>query len=752
VKNDLRLVPAALAAWAVAAAALSPGWAFAAGAAVLAVGTAGVFVRRRSSEPSAHHQVVLCAAVALAVLLSARMQLGARLAGGVAAAREAGTPVVAVGTAAEDARRLGPFSASEAAVPLRVASLTADGRTRPAAARVVALGEVAAVHRGDTVRVRGRLVALPDHSDAQALLVDATVEGRAGPRGADAFFGHVRARFLAATAPLGAQGRGLVPGITIGDDSALPDTLREAMRRSSLGHLTAVSGAHVALVLALVGLLGARAPTRLRAAGLLGALAGLVGLVGTEASVVRAAAMGCTGIVALARGRPPRAVPALSAGVVVLLVADPWLAFSIGFALSVAATAALLLLAPPLAAGMMRWGVRRRRLAIAVALPLAAHLACAPIIVLFNPTVSLVGVLANAVAGPAVAPATILGLAGVVAAPLSLPVATALARGAEAFTWWVATTATVAAHLPHSAIAWPGGVGGALALAALHALLVVAILRRARVLVVLLAILGVIALVAGRSGDDWTVLQCDVGQGAALLVRSGPHAAVMVDVGPGDGRSQDCLSRAGITRLDLLVLTHPHADHVGNLPAVLATARVGRVLVSPAAEPAAAVRHVRKELAWAGVQPEPATAGLRGAAGDVHWEVLWPTPGPGDANDLSVTVLLTARDGTRVMPLGDLQSAGQAGLARAVRSCGPRCTGVDVVAMAHHGSRDQDPELAGLLAPAITLVSVGPNAYGHPTAEALDLYGRVGGRVWRTDEDGAVAIVTRGDAELVGVP
>lgn len=748
--HDLRLVPAALAAWACAALALGPWWAVSSAASLAGLVIGGVLWHREGRTRLPQHQLLLCAAVALAVVLSARAQLGARLSGGFDAARSSGAEVVVAGTALEDARDLGPFSGSEAMVVLRLDTLTAAGVTRPTAARVTALGAVGGLHRGDAVRVTGGLVPLPDSSDTQALLVDATVNARASPRGPS--FGALRARFLQACEPLGQQGRGLVPGLAIGDDSALPDTLVEAMRRTSLGHLTAVSGAHVALVLALVGLLGARAPVRLRAGVLLLAVAGLVGLVGSEASVVRAAAMGCTGIVALARGRPPRAVPALSTGVVALLVLDPWLAFSVGFALSVAATAALVLLAPLLGAAIGRLHRRIPRwLATALALPLAAHLACAPIIVLFTPSVSLSGVLANALAGPAVAPATVLGLAGVAVASFSLPAATVLARGAEAFTWWIATVATEVARLPHSAVPWPGGLPGALLLALVHALLALALVRAPRRwIVAALFLVGVAVVALGWRQDDWMVVQCDVGQGSALLVHSGPGAAVMLDVGPDDGRSQECLDRAGVTRLDLLVLSHPHADHVGNLAAVLASARVERVLVSPATEPAAAVEHVRAELSFAGLEPEVAAAGMSGTAGELTWEVLWPSPGTAvaDANDLSVAVLVTAPGG-RVLSLGDLQTAGQQGLAEAVARCGSRCMGLDVVAMAHHGSREQDPGLAGLLRPAIVLVSVGENPYGHPTREALDLYSRLGSALWRTDEAGALTLRLDGTRAVV---
>ncbi|MGM0385117.1 MAG: ComEC/Rec2 family competence protein [Actinomycetota bacterium] len=766
--HDVRLVPAAAAAWLAAAAGLTFGAEGTAGP-VAAAGAGLVvlvlLVRTGSRPTPLALQVLLCAAVAIAVLLSARAQVEVRISGGFEDLRVGRAEVEVRAVALEDARILGASSRSEAMVRLRLESVSRAGGTAVrSTARVTALGGVTGIRRGDRVALSGTLAALPAQEDSQALLLDSTVAARASPGGAAGAVQALRGRFLDATAPLSPQGRGLVPGITIGDDSALPETLLEAMRRTSLGHLTAVSGAHIALVLAAVGLLAVRAPTRLRAVLLALALAGLVALVGPEESVVRAAAMGCTAVVAILRGRPPKALPALATAIVLLLVLDPWLAFSFGFALSASATAALLLLAPALGRSaertLRRAGWRpRRHVAGVLATPLAAHLACAPIILLFNPSVSLYGVLANAVAAPAVAPATLLGLASVMVSPLWLPGATGLARAAEFFTGWIAGTAMVVSRFPASSLPWPQGLPGALALAVLHALFVLALLapppRWPRPPAVLSAVVVASLMVAGTAllvrRGEWSVFQCDVGQGSALLVRSGVASAVMVDVGPEDGRSQDCLTAAGVTHLDLLVLTHPHADHIANLPAVLAAARVDEVLISPAHEPHDAVRALERELVFAGLKPRVAVTGDRGMAGTVAWEVLWPsaTPGTEDANDLSVAVLLTAPGG-RVLALGDLQRGGQEQLANEVATCGAPCRGLEVVAMAHHGSRDQDPALATLLDPAITLVSVGAdNAYGHPTVEAMALYEGLGTRLWRTDVHGALRVTLEDGTAVV---
>ena len=114
-------------------------------------------------------------------------------------------------------------------------------------------------------------------------------------------------------------------------------------------------------------------------------------------------------------GRQAQAVPALCATVLVLLVVDPFLARSYGFVLSVLATAALVLGVAPLTRRLERW--MPSWLALALAVPLAAQLACAPVLVLLDPSVSLYAVPANLLAAPALVSSTVLGVLGALCAP-----------------------------------------------------------------------------------------------------------------------------------------------------------------------------------------------------------------------------------------------------------------------------------------------------------------------------------------------
>jgi competence protein ComEC len=150
----------------------------------------------------------------------------------------------------------------------------------------------------------------------------------------------------------------------------------------------------------------------------LAAMAGFLIMARPEPSLLRATAMGAVGLLALASGRSSRGVPVLCAAAVVLILGDPWLSRSYGFALSVLATAGLLLLAPGWRDRLAQ--VVPRVVASCLAVPAAAQLACAPVVAMLSAEVSLVAVPANFCAVPAVAPATVLGVLAALAAPVAL--------------------------------------------------------------------------------------------------------------------------------------------------------------------------------------------------------------------------------------------------------------------------------------------------------------------------------------------
>ncbi|NYF10979.1 competence protein ComEC [Leifsonia sp. AK011] len=613
-----------------------------------------------------------------------------------------------------------------------------------------------------TATVRLEATDAGDHS-AFILFPDDAAEAIRDPPWYLEWANHLRRGFLAAASSLPGQGGDLLAGLAIGDTTAVDQSLGAAMKASSLTHLTAVSGANCAIVIGLVLLAGAAIglPRGARVAISLLVLVGFVILVTPEPSVLRAAMMAAIVLVLLALGRPVRGLPVLSLAVFALLLVDPWLSRTYGFALSVLATAGLLLLASPLAERLAAW--MPRPIAFGIAVPTAAQLACQPVIVLLDPTLPTYGVVANILAAPAAPLATVVGLAACLILPVVPPVGAALCSLAWVPAAWIAAVAGFFAGMPGARLPWIGGPVGVGALIAVSGGVVLLILARGttrRVTALVLA-LGMVAYgssvvttrvveLLGRPAG-WQVAACDIGQGDAVLFRSGAETA-LVDTGPDPARLGACLDDLGVERLDLLVLTHFDHDHVGGADRVIG--KVDRVLVGPSGEPSDDELVQRFEAA--GARIDHASRGLTGLLGSWRWTVLWPPGGSGRAVEPgNPASIVTSFEPVGDCPagclsalmLGDLGEDSQRRLVPLGSLPHP-----DIVGVAHHGSADQYPETYSRLGATIGVIGVGAdNGYGHPTSEALGMLAAAGTTVVRTDTAGLILIAPGPDGRGVEV-
>ena len=571
---------------------------------------------------------------------------------------------------------------------------------------------------------------------------------------------HVRERLRASVDPLPVDARALIPGLVIGDTSLTPADLSDAMLATGMSHLSAVSGSNVAIVLGAAILIcgWCGVPRRVRPVAALLCLIGFVLLCRPEPSVLRAGAMGVVGLVGLSSSRRAASLPALAVAVLVLLCWDPWLARSYGFALSTLATLGLVLFARPWGDAI---GARLpRRLAIlgdAVAIPLAAQVVCAPVIVLLQGSVSTVAVVTNLLAAPFVAPTTIAGIGAALAGTLWAPLGIAVAWLAAPPAWVIGVVARSGAAVPLGTIDWVPGVGGAWLLTALTVAVLVTgpwLRWHARRRPVLASALVAACLAAwwptpGPAGwppQGWVVAGCDVGQGDAFLVPTGPGRVVVVDTGPEPELLAACLDLFDVRQVDALVLSHFHADHIGGLDALLGRIPVAAAFVTPVRDPPADAERVLRSLETERIPTYAVTAGdllVWGDAGQVSARVVWPptdrAAGRGlGANNGSVVLDVTVED-VRMLFTGDIEPEAARGIRREL--AGER---FDVLKVAHHGSAAQDASLVTGLAARAALIGVGAdNSFGHPSRTLLGLLAETGTVVLRTDRDGSYALVLR---------
>ena len=767
--SDLRLVPAAGAAWvgaflgtAGAATIESPaGAAVGAGVAVSlvsAVAVVGTWAVGRVSAWGTRHVVaaaVVAALLGTGSLLAGLGRVAAQLSGPVVEIatyrglvtgelRVTGDPLPRQRPAGAPAWRSDGVRLTAVLIHVR---RTYDARSPPVATAtpVVVLAPLSwqSVRIGDVVGVAGRL-GLPSRPGPAAAILRTSEPPDVRSRVVSPFaLGDAPRRALRdSVAGYDPGPGGLLPSLVVGDETLLTPAVREQLRVTGLAHVTAVSGANVAIIVGAVLLAARWLGVRTRGLVVVGivAIAGFVLLARPEPSVVRASAMGVVVVLGLASGHRRRGVAPLALAVSVLLLIDPWLARSVGFALSVAATAAIVVLARPWARAAASW--MPRPVAGALAVPLSAQLACTPLLVGMSGEVSLSAVPANVLAAPAVPAATVLGVVAAAVGLVSPWLAHVVAGVAMVPSTWIVVVAERAASAPGTAVEWTWGVPAAAAASVAIALLAPTVLRSAptSIAVAVCALLLLVRPVSGWPPDDWAVVACDVGQGDAIVLRAGPHEAVVVDAGPDPLTVDRCLADLGVRHVPMLVITHLHADHVAGVAGLTDGRQVSDVLVTVLDEPPEQARALGDWARRAQVTMSRARPGLAGRTGWVQWSVLWPERvirGLGSAPNQASVVLRVEVHGISVLLTGDIEPAAQ----RAVLAAHGDVLDVDVLKVPHHGSPEQHPAFIAATRPAVALVTVGAdNDYGHPDPAVLaDMEAR-GVVVARTDLDGDIAI------------
>lgn len=529
----------------------------------------------------------------------------------------------------------------------------------------------------------------------------------------------------------------LIPGMVLGDTSKQTPEFKEVMKRSGLTHLVAVSGANFAIVSTFVlwcmQFLIRKKSMRVLATAV--ALICFIALVRPSPSVLRAAAMAAVLLSAQLGSRASDSLPALGFAICAVVLGDPWQSREAGFALSVLATAGLLLLAPRIEDKLPI----QRKLAGALAPPIAAMLFCAPILVSLSGYLSLVSVVANLFAAPAVAPITVLGFIAALISPIApwlTNIIIYLIRFPAGFITWVAHRV---ADFPVLTI--HNGMIGFVLVATI--LLIFILFKKSwkQITAVLLVIVLSLGWIQRWPAGAWQLAQCDIGQGDSLVINLGNDRAIVIDVGPDPIAIDKCLRDLGVKQISLLILSHFHADHVGGLAGLLDGRKVQQVWITNNLEPIA--QSSMALLALKGVEIATVQKGLVVQLAQVRLEVLWPEstvrsfeelPGEGSQINNSSIALIASTDDWSLFSAGDLEPPAQHELIKAVRP-------VDIYKVSHHGSKYQDEGLMSALSAQIALISVGAkNPYGHPAAESIDSLTRLGTQVLRTDKDGAVAI------------
>ena len=667
-----------------------------------------------------------------------------------------------------------------------------DGTTRPVEGAVlVRTFRFPVIQYGTRLQIKGRLETPPDEDDfsykdhlarqgvhSLIVLPEVTVLGESLGR---PFYHAIYAFKQRAQATINRlipePQAALLSGILLGDDNNLPPALKQAFRATGLTHIIAISGFNIAILAVILTSLSQLLLSRRQAVIL--AIAGIIAytiLVGAAAPVVRAALMGSVYLVTSRwLGRPNYAYASLGLAGFLMTLFRPLALWDVGFQLSFAAMLSLALYADPFIEWarsrllqVMDEGIVERIMGLlteAVIITTAAQILIQPLMASYFNELSLISLPANALVLPAQPGVMIWG-------GLATLVGMVLPAAGQLFAWiaWLFLSYTILlvrifATLPGAAVpvhVSPAGVVATYAvIAAVTWLVKQAPERRARLLVQLgdnaaprlalatslIATLLVISWSATQPDGYLHVVFMNVGQGDATLIQTPTGRHFLVDGGFYPNVLNDELGRQipfWDREIDVLVATHPDADHISGLVGVFDRYRVGRLITNGEGigeSPIYDTLLLAAEAASTSIQP--ALAGQAIEVGDgVRLEMLHPgaTLDAQNRNENSVSMRLAYGNFTFLFT-GDAEEKGE----RAMLA-GGRPLAAIVFKAGHHGSNTSSTtSFLHAVRPQIVVVSAGiDNRYGHPHPDVLQRAADVGAAVLRTDQLGTIEVITDG--------
>ena len=591
---------------------------------------------------------------------------------------------------------------------------------------------------GDDIEISGNLIITREKRVAATLITDDAPKILRSAGKLSELLEQIREELRGQAAHFNSNAGALVPGMILGDTSLQSPSFTSQMRRSGLSHLTAVSGANFAIVSALVLWLSKLFFERL-VIQLLTTSSFLVLfllLVRPSPSVLRAGVMAAVILLARATGNKRNAASALAAAITLLLLLDPFQSHDPGFVLSVLATSGLIFLAPEITSRMQIW--LPKWLAEVFGVSLAATVLCTPYILYLSGEISALSVLFNVLAAPAVAPITIIGFISVLLLPISW-LSVFLLTVANSLATWIVFVSSLSLSTPTLQLN---------PLLLIFICFVGLLIRKTKRLLLFLLLAGVLIINLtprlGFPGSKWQVVQCDVGQGDALAMSLGNGSGLLFDTGPDPTLIDRCLRILKIDKLPLIVLSHNHADHTYGLMGAIRNRVVGEIWSNGNVELPEDLKSINR------VVKQGDTAQIGGTL----LEVLWPKsdlsvsystlPGDGSAENNHSLVIKVIHNGVSILITGDIEPEAQ----REILLQG-YLSAIDILKVAHHGSRFQDQEFLQTTQPKVALISVGKgNSYGHPDPSLIDSLGEMGSDVRRTDLHGPIAVGWRFDGGL----
>lgn len=642
-------------------------------------------------------------------------------------------------------------------------------------------GEIRSLDVGRTVRIWGALQEFPvprnpgefDYgrylslNDIQGIIrADSIQPGPAGgPASLRAWFAALRSEFgKVFNRQHGNEQAGFLQGVVFGDRREISPELKEAFMNTGTTHILAVSGSNVALIALMLYLLFGmlRFPKRwIVALTILGLLFYMM-VTGASSSIVRATIMGCVLVIGTAIERRTDIYNSICVAAVIVLLLDPLQLYDVGFQLSFAAVLSIVALYPKLErlVEIIPAAWEEVRILIPVwkvfAVSLAAQLGTLPFTAYYFERVSLVSLIANILVVPLVGLNLILACMTLAADAISAGIAAIYAAFNELLVNILLGFVREAASVPFATV---DTFGFGLVHAFLFYTVLFAVMNISNPRILKFSVFSVLLMLSGCLYKEIfeqhalaRLVMLDVGQGDALLLRFGNGSHVLMDAGPksfghdaGARVLVPFLKRHGVSRLDAVILSHPHGDHIGGLEAVMEAVTIGAVYEADTAIVSRLHRQLRMTAQEQGI-PIVITGVGENLSPDPNARMYAVHPGSEskkskNLNNASLCLKLMIGETTAFFS-GDAELEAEAEM---VRKFG-RFLSSDILKAGHHGSSTSSRSMfLDSITPKIALISVGEkNKFGHPSAAVLQAFETRKTAVLRTDQHGALIFETDG--------
>ena len=548
---------------------------------------------------------------------------------------------------------------------------------------------------------------------------------------------------------------GLMAGILIGDTANIPTGVKDDFKKTGLAHILAVSGMNVSMLASAVIFVVSILPVGafLRFCITLLSLFSYMSIAGLAPSVLRAGIMFVAALGASLLSRKADLLSALSLAVIATLLYDPTFLFNIGWQLSFAATLFIVLFTPLLKES---FALFPRVVSETMAMTLGAQLGVLPILACRFHQLSLVTVAANLLVVQAIFPLMIIGVLIAIADRMLPAISYVLSGFAHMLLAFIIRMADILAAVPFASV-YIGSPPAFMVVVYYVSMIMFCLYLKKKnkkislasmVLIGLLftAVLMGCQVVRETTPSGLRVVFMDVGQGDAALIQTQDGGNVLIDGGPFPNSASDVLDKYGVKKLDLVIISHAHADHISGLKSVLENRQVDMIVDAGVPHTSRLYIDLLRTIEEQKIKYRRARTGMKIDVGqELRIDIVWPPDsksrqGEDLLNNESIVALIKYQNVNLLFP-GDIQADGQRSLLKTGQS-----VKAQILKVPHHGSRNAaEKDFIEAVQPEVSVISVGAdNKFGHPAGSTLKKLENAGSRVYRTDRNGSIILSSDG--------